>query len=57
MATEEAQRLIETGLQNGRLEADEIALALDELDLEPSQLDEFYAALDEAQIYLFHVEE
>ena len=50
LATDEAQRLLESGLQAGRLEADEIALALDELGLEPAQLDEFYAALDEAQI-------
>jgi RNA polymerase primary sigma factor len=49
-ATDEAQRLLESGLRDGRLDADEIALALDELELEPSQLDEFYAALDEAQI-------
>jgi RNA polymerase primary sigma factor len=50
LASEEAQRLLESGLQTGRLDADEVALALDELDLEPAQLDEFYAALDEAQI-------
>ena len=50
LATEEAQRLLETGQQAGRLEADEIALALDELGLDAAQLDEFYAALDEAQI-------
>jgi RNA polymerase primary sigma factor len=50
LATDEAQRLLESGLQTGRLDADEVALALDELELEPSQLDEFYAALDEAQI-------
>jgi RNA polymerase primary sigma factor len=49
-ATDEAQRLLESGLRDGRLDADEVALALDELELEPSQLDEFYAALDEAQI-------
>ena len=54
LATDEAQRLLETGLQNGQLDADEVALALDELDLEPSQLDEFYAALDEAQIAVVH---
>ncbi len=57
LATDEAQRLLETGLQTGRLEADEIALTLDELDLEPSQLDEFYAALDEAQITVVHAEQ
>jgi RNA polymerase primary sigma factor len=50
LATDEAQRLLEAGQQTGRLDADEVALALDELELEPSQLDEFYAALDEAQI-------
>jgi RNA polymerase primary sigma factor len=57
LATDEAQRLLESGLQAGRLEADEIALALDELGLEPAQLDEFYAALDEAQIEVVTTEE
>jgi RNA polymerase primary sigma factor len=50
LATDEAQRLLESGQQTGRLDADEVALALDELGLDPGQLDEFYAALDEAQI-------
>ena len=54
LATDEAQRLLETGQQAGRLEADEIALALDELGLDTAQLDEFYAALDEAQIEVVH---
>ena len=54
LATDEAQRLLESGLRDGRLDADEVALALDELELEPSQLDEFYAALDEAQISVVH---
>jgi RNA polymerase primary sigma factor len=44
-------------MQAGRLEAEEIALALDELGLEPAQLDEFYAALDEAQIEVVPAEE
>jgi RNA polymerase primary sigma factor len=57
LATDEAQRLLEAGLRDGRLDADEVALALDELDLEPSQLDEFYAALDEAQIAVVHAGE
>jgi RNA polymerase primary sigma factor len=57
LATDEAQRLLESGLQAGRLEADEIALALDELGLEPAQLDEFYAALDEAQIEVVPADE
>jgi RNA polymerase primary sigma factor len=54
LATDEAQRLLETGQQAGRLDADEIALALDELGLDAAQLDEFYAALDEAQIEVVH---
>ena len=57
LATDEAQRLLEVGAQTGQLDADEVALALDELDLEPSQLDEFYAALDEAQISVVAAEE
>jgi RNA polymerase primary sigma factor len=57
LATDEAQRLLESGLQTGRLDADEVALALDELELEPAQLDEFYAALDEAQIAVVHADE
>jgi RNA polymerase primary sigma factor len=57
LATDEAQRLLESGLQTGRLDADEVALALDELELEPAQLDEFYAALDDAQIAVVHADE
>ena len=57
LATDEAQRLLESGLQAGKLDADEIALALDELALEPAQLDEFYAALDEAQIEVVHADD
>ena len=56
LATDEAQRLLESGLQSGKLDADEVALALDELELEPAQLDEFYAALDEAQIAVVHAD-
>src|SRR5215204_2558890 len=50
LETEEAKTLIESGRENGSLSADEIALALDELDLDVSQLDDFYSALDEMQI-------
>ena len=57
LATDEAQRLLESGSQTGRLDADEVALALDELELDTAQLDEFYAALDEAQIEVVHAEE
>ena len=57
LATDESQRLLETGQQAGRLDADEIALALDELGLDAAQLDEFYSALDEAQIEVVEREE
>jgi RNA polymerase primary sigma factor len=48
--TDEARALLESGRAAGRLEAEEIALALDELGLDAAQMDEFYSALDEAQI-------
>jgi RNA polymerase primary sigma factor len=48
--TEEAKALLETGRENGQLTADEIAVALDELDLEPTQIDDFYHALEELHI-------
>ena len=38
------------GARPGSVDADELALALDELDLDPEQLDAFYTALDEEQI-------
>jgi RNA polymerase primary sigma factor len=42
--------LIETGRAEGSVDADALALALDELDLDPEQIDAFYTALDEEQI-------
>ncbi len=57
LQTDEAQRLLESGQQSGRLDADEIAVALDELGLDAGQLDEFYAALDEAQIEVVRADE
>jgi RNA polymerase primary sigma factor len=50
LATEEARGLLEAGKQAGSLSADEIALALDELDLEPGALDLFYDALEAMEI-------
>ena len=50
LETDEARLLLENGRRDGRLGADEIALALDELDLDAGQLDDFYATLDELQI-------
>src|SRR4029077_6832141 len=48
--TDEARTLLEAGRSVGRLDAEEIALALDELDLDAGQMDEVYAALEDAQI-------
>ncbi|MEX0675221.1 MAG: sigma-70 family RNA polymerase sigma factor [Gaiellaceae bacterium] len=50
MGTEEARTLLETGAAAGAVSMDEIAAALDELDLEASVIDDFYSALDELQI-------
>jgi len=48
--------LLEVGYRTGQVDADELALALDELELEPAQLDDFFAALEEAQISVVHAE-
>src|SRR3954452_5851803 len=48
--TDEAKTLLEAGKEAGSLSADEITLALDELDLDAGQIDDFYQALDELQI-------
>ncbi len=50
LETDEARQLLESGRAAGKLRADEISAALDELDLDTGQLDEFYAALEELQI-------
>jgi RNA polymerase primary sigma factor len=50
LETDEARTLLASGQENGSLTSDEIALAFDELELDPGQLDEFYTALEEAQI-------
>jgi RNA polymerase primary sigma factor len=47
---DEARTLLEAGRAAGKLDAEEIALALDELDLDAAQMDVFYTALDEAQV-------
>ena len=46
----EATALVENGRAEGSVDADALALALDELDLDPEQIDAFYTALDEEQI-------
>jgi len=50
LETDEGRGLVEAGQQNGSLTADEIALALGEMELDPAQIDDFYHALDELQI-------
>jgi RNA polymerase primary sigma factor len=50
LETEEARNLIEAAQAAGRISAEEIALALDELELEPAQLEDVYRALEELQI-------
>jgi RNA polymerase primary sigma factor len=54
---EETRGLLEAGQAAGSLSAEEITLALDELDLEPGQVDDFYHALDELQIEVVAAEE
>src|SRR3954470_10449128 len=55
--TEDAKALLDAGRQAGHLNADEIAVALDELDLEPAQIDDFYHALEELHIEVVTGEE
>ena len=50
LSSDEGRALLESGRAQGRLAADEVALALDELDLDAAQIDAFYDALDEEQI-------
>jgi RNA polymerase primary sigma factor len=50
LATEEAKGLLESAQTGGALKQDDIATALDELELEPGVVDDFYQALDELQI-------
>ncbi|TML57567.1 MAG: sigma-70 family RNA polymerase sigma factor [Actinobacteria bacterium] len=57
LETDDAKALLEAGREHGHLSADEIAVALDELDLEPAQIDDFYHALEELQIEVVAAEE
>ena len=50
LETDEAQSLLETGREAGSLTAEEISAGLDDLGLEPAQLDAFYATLEEHHI-------
>jgi len=57
LATIEARTLLENGRLAGKLLAEDIASALDELDLDTAQIDEFYSALEELQIEVVEREE
>jgi RNA polymerase primary sigma factor len=48
--TEEARSLLEAAHAAGRVSAEEVALSLDELDLEPAQIEDVYRALEELQV-------
>ncbi len=50
LETDEARTLIESAQASGSVSTDEIALALDELDLDPTQIDDVYRALEELQV-------
>jgi RNA polymerase primary sigma factor len=50
LETDEAKGLLDAAKQTGSLSSTDIALALDELELEPAQIDDFYRALEELQI-------
>jgi RNA polymerase primary sigma factor len=55
--TDDAKALLDAGREAGHLNADEIAVALDELDLDASQIDDFYHALEELQIEVVTAEQ
>src|SRR6478735_8137690 len=48
--TEEARNLLDAAQAAGRVSAEEIALSLDELELEPAQIEDVYRALEELQV-------
>jgi RNA polymerase primary sigma factor len=50
LETVEARSLLEAAQASGSVSQEEIALALDELDLDAGQIDDFYRALDELQV-------
>src|SRR6266545_3789071 len=50
LETDEAKGLLESGRVAGSLSTEEIALALGELELDASQVDDFYHALEELHI-------
>src|SRR5829696_7501712 len=57
LALDEAQRLLERGLEVGFLTQDEIVGALDDLDLDASAIDDVYRALELHQVDVVEGEE
>ena len=50
LESEEARNLLEAAQAAGSVSQEDIALALDELDLDAGQIDEFYKTLEEMQV-------
>ena len=50
LEVDELWELVQAGRQAGKLSAEEITLALDELSLDTAQIDEFYGVLEELHI-------
>jgi RNA polymerase primary sigma factor len=50
LENETTEALVKSGQESGFLTTEQISLALDELGLEPGEVDEFYDALEELQI-------
>ena len=50
LAHEEVRNLLDAAQAAGSVDAEVLTLALDELDLEPAQVDEFHRALDELNV-------
>jgi RNA polymerase primary sigma factor len=57
LQTDEAKGLIEAGKLNGSVSSAQVALALDELELDAPQIDDFYHALEELQIEVVDAEQ
>jgi RNA polymerase primary sigma factor len=56
LETDEAKSLLEAAQQAGSISTDEIALALDDLDLDAAQVDELYRALEELHVEVVGLE-
>ena len=50
LGTDEAKSLIASAQESGSIRADEVVLALGELELDAAQLDEVFSALEEANV-------